>query len=358
MLMVFGVIQQRTVDLSYLATFLNPNTQTSSRYRRLQRFFSEFTLVQSHISALILKLLSAHTQSPWVLAMDRTNWKFGRKHINILVVSVIVGKVGFPICWMSLPKLTKCGNSKTYHRIKIMKRLLKLICATDIKVLTMDREFIGEEWLGWLDLQGVAYIVRIKSCHDVNKQAAEKLARRNRWKKFANEHFTVFGQEVFFASKRIKKGRSERLIVISNRFKAAQLLELYRLRWGIELFFGHCKKKGFNFEDTHITKGVRISQLLAVIAVAFSICYLRAIQMNQLHRIPKYLLKRKSFFRIGMEEIQRIISASLEEELRLFYQFIKDALQHHNKSNIRSRNVLKFTLTADNKDLINHKIVA
>lgn len=30
----------------------------------------------------------------WVLAIDRTNWQFGKAHINILVVSVILGEVG------------------------------------------------------------------------------------------------------------------------------------------------------------------------------------------------------------------------------------------------------------------------
>ena len=51
-----------------------------------------------------------------------------------------------PPC-VALPRATKCGNSKTTHRIDLMKRFLRIIPASDVKALTMDREFIGKEWL-------------------------------------------------------------------------------------------------------------------------------------------------------------------------------------------------------------------
>jgi len=33
--------------------------------------------------------LAPKSANGWVLAMERTNWQFGKTHINILVVSVI-----------------------------------------------------------------------------------------------------------------------------------------------------------------------------------------------------------------------------------------------------------------------------
>ena len=29
--------------------------------------------------------------------MDRTNWQFGKTHINILCITAVFGKVGFPL---------------------------------------------------------------------------------------------------------------------------------------------------------------------------------------------------------------------------------------------------------------------
>ena len=43
----------------------------------------------------------------YTLSMDRTNWQFGRKHINFLVVSVVAGTVAVPLFWKVLPKKNK-----------------------------------------------------------------------------------------------------------------------------------------------------------------------------------------------------------------------------------------------------------
>ena len=47
---------------------------------------------------------------PWVLAMDRTNWEFGKTTINILMISVIWKGMGVPLIWTLLPS---AGNSNT-----------------------------------------------------------------------------------------------------------------------------------------------------------------------------------------------------------------------------------------------------
>ena len=69
--------------------------------------------------------------------MDRTNWKYGKRHINILTIGVVVNKVAIPIVWKVLPQKTKRGNSNTGQRIAILKKLLEIIPSKDIHVLTM-----------------------------------------------------------------------------------------------------------------------------------------------------------------------------------------------------------------------------
>ncbi len=41
-----------------------------------------------------------------VLSMDRTNWKFGKVHINILMLSVAHKGMAIPIVWYLLKKKT------------------------------------------------------------------------------------------------------------------------------------------------------------------------------------------------------------------------------------------------------------
>ena len=114
------------------------------------------------IGALIL-VLSPMPPNGWVLAMDRTNWKFGKFDINILVVTVILNGVGLPIVWRMLPKKTKRGNSNCFHRVHLMKNVLAILPVADIRALTMDREFIDRKWLAWLRLMEVPYVVRVKA---------------------------------------------------------------------------------------------------------------------------------------------------------------------------------------------------
>ena len=63
------------------------------------------------------------------------------------------------------------------------------------------------------------------------------------------------------------------MAVISNRFRRSEALEIYRQRWGIETLFGHLKKRGYQFEDTHTAKKDRIEKLMGMLTLAFALCY-------------------------------------------------------------------------------------
>ena len=109
--------------------------------------------------------------------MDRTNWQFGRHDINFLVIAIVVGKVSIPLLWKILPRKTKSGNSNTAQRIALTEKLLALIPARDIRVLAMDREFGGKQWLAWLDRKAVNFVLRIKKNTVVGKRLAEEHAK-------------------------------------------------------------------------------------------------------------------------------------------------------------------------------------
>ena len=77
-----------------------------------------------------------------------------------------------------LPQKTKRGNSNTAQRQAIMNRLLKILPAIDIYVLTMDREFIGNQWFKWLEKKNIGYIARIKLNTNISDQPVATLAKK------------------------------------------------------------------------------------------------------------------------------------------------------------------------------------
>jgi len=59
------------------------------------------------------------------------------------------------------------------------------------------------------------------------------------------------------------------LILVTPEFNSKSI-EDYAKRWEIETLFGCLKTRGYNFEDTHLTKPERIDKLLAILAIAFA----------------------------------------------------------------------------------------
>lgn len=105
--LIIGIIRHRTVNLSLLATCQQSSkAKPLNKYRKLQRFFEQFDLPLLDVGLLILSRLTK-PRGGWVLSMDRTNWKFGQNHINILTIGVVVNKVAIPIVWKVLPQRNK-----------------------------------------------------------------------------------------------------------------------------------------------------------------------------------------------------------------------------------------------------------
>lgn len=94
-LFIISLIKVSTVNLSKIALGFNAKAKDSSNYRRLQRFFSKFTIEFDCIAKLVIGLLPQ--KEDLVLTMDRTNWKLGKTNINILVLGAAYKGIAFPI---------------------------------------------------------------------------------------------------------------------------------------------------------------------------------------------------------------------------------------------------------------------
>ncbi len=112
---------------------------------------------------------------PWHLALDRTNYKFGRCHINILMLGVVHKKVCLQLFWVLLDK---AGNSNAQERTNLMERLNKAFPDQSIASLSGDREFIGEWWMSWLESQGHSLCFRPGCCRKSYVKEDEDRRRR------------------------------------------------------------------------------------------------------------------------------------------------------------------------------------
>jgi hypothetical protein len=155
---LIALLKVRSVNLVEVATAFSRKAKKESNYKRLQRFFRSFPIDFSIISKLIVQLLPIKDKL-WTLTMDRTNWKFGRLDINPLVLGIAYKGVAFPILWIPLPKR---GNSNTPERIGLLDRFIKIFGVNKIKCLTADREFIGQEWFGYLLSKLILFRIRIR----------------------------------------------------------------------------------------------------------------------------------------------------------------------------------------------------
>jgi hypothetical protein len=159
------------------------------------------------------------------------------------------------------------------------------------------------------------FFIRIRNNALVRKAGKTKELHAKRL--FNCQHFRslrksriLFGHQLYVGGQKI--GKNEWLIIISDHpIKHGD--KFYAERWGIEVFFGACKKRGFNFEDTHVTKLDRVSNIVFLLAIAF--CWAMKtgeMLLDKGHQISiKKLKKRKaklySIFRIGLDRLKEFL---------------------------------------------------
>ena len=246
----------------------------------IQRKMLEIRAEQKEYIATTLLIKEKHQSftvygGPYVLSMDRTNWQFGSFDINALVIGVTYKGGAFPILFRLLPKR---GNSNTKERIQIMDRFIRLFGKSNIKCLVADREFVGQDWLGYLNRERIPYHLRIRENFWVKDPRTGKEFKAwwmfNHLKYGQSEYqmriYYVNGQLCYLSGARLKNqdGKVELQIVVSYN-KPEEAISSCKERWQIETAFRAMKTSGFNIEDTHLANIDRIEKLFAVMTIAF-----------------------------------------------------------------------------------------
>jgi len=327
-LFIIALNQVRTVNFEKLAIAFNHDAKKDSSLRRIQRFIADFDLQYDLIARLVFNLLPA--KPPYRLSMDRTNWKFGSKNINILVLAITYKGIAFPLLFKVEPK---AGNSSTQQRINIINDYIKLFGLETIDCLLADREFIGERWIGYLNINRIRYHIRIRNNFWVTMPRTGRRVKAswlfnqlkiNQFKfhenivKINNVLCYISGSKVFD-----KDGKPELQIIISfNNPQRAN--DLYKERWQIESAFKGLKSSGFHFEDTHLTDPDRVQKLFALVIIAFTWAYVVGIALDKLTpiKIKKHGRRAKSLMVYGLDYIAIILFRNDLTELRACCDFL------------------------------------
>lgn len=308
--MVQALICVRTVNLTQIAAAFQANCKEESTYRRVCRFFTDFTFDFSAIAPFVLKLFSLDDKC--ILILDRTNWKWGKTPINILMLSVGYKGISIPFFWSVL---NLEGNSCLRDRTSLFERALKRFPADRIEVFLADREFVGKEWFNYLIKNNIPFIIRVKNSYLIKSEDEDSLMKIRaflkqfgRKKKVCNVKIEMWGKKLFLSFQKGKKGAKEPMILVSNR-SFQDPLKLYRKRWGIETLFGCLKTRGFHLEDTHITDPDKIERMVFVLTFAF--CWALKMGEFKCKEVPikrkAHGRKAKSVFRYGLDLIRKAL---------------------------------------------------
>ena len=320
------IMQHGTISLWRLAAYVASAAQTASVRRRFYRFFQFVRLDGTHAARVVVELLGL-SGKPWVLAIDRTNWDFGKTTINILMISVAWNGMGIPLLWMLLPT---AGNSNTSERTELLDRLRAAFPDMKIAALMGDREFIGDAWMAYLQRENIPFILRLRENQYVLREGYVALP------------ISVIAQHLKVGEKMIVKGScrlgranetlsaSVRLVI--TRLASGELLALacsgrarhalarYRQRWTIETMFGNLKTKGFALEATHLTDPDKLCTLLALMAFAVALTVKTGVAMARLHAIPikKHGRRAWSLFALGLNTLRKIFVAASPDQIIAF----------------------------------------
>lgn len=259
------------------------------------------------------------------LVIDRTNWKFGEQDINIFMLGITYRNIAFPLIFKILDKK---GNSNSGERIALINRFIKLFGKECIDCLMADREFVGEEWIRFLNEQKLRYYIRIRNNfktflpHKNNTIPVSWLFKGLKVGEIKHYPKIVkINGEYCYLSPTLtqKRGEKPELLIIISYNKNEQSLLNYRERWQVECCFKAMKTSGFDIENTHLQDLERVEKLLCLVMIAFVWCYIIGDFVDRNIKaisIKNHGHRAKSVFKYGLEYISNILQNPYRKEFK------------------------------------------
>jgi hypothetical protein len=281
------ILSSRTVCLYKCRDKIAGDSKKEAKYALLIRLFKLPNLekVVSGISLLIVDLLFPK-EATIHLVMDRTNWKFGNCHMNVLVLGFLFHKnsIFIPLVWTDLGEKRKRGNSNYEDRKNLIDKFLNLVGTNTSRfVLVADREFLGTDFWAYLTAKGLHFVIRIRQftylelcsqCFNLSKKEVifwiqQEVTRNGKFVfdlPFGGKFYRVV---VVKNNQKYPKKGNEYLFLLSDLKQENEILAYYTFRWKIECCFRHMKSNGFNLEEIHFKDQQKIDCIFAMATLAY-----------------------------------------------------------------------------------------
>ena len=209
------------------------------------------------------------------------------------------------------------GNSSQQDRIKLFQHIIDLIGVHRIKVVIMDREFIGHNWLKWLKSKSIAFCVRVPKHHKIMLEYGNRIKAEE----YLNLHgATAFKQVIVdgvVVNCSISKDRQEALLYLIGTIEVGELKNTYDKRWTIEVFFQALKGRGFNMEQSRLRCLKKYKKLFAIVSMAYTLCWAAGIEQGRQNPVnPKnHGYPQFSVFRRGLNLIRKVYKQKFIEPI-------------------------------------------
>lgn len=304
--LLISLLLVSTVNLTRVALGFGGSATSDSRYRRLKRFFAEVEMDFKKLAQAIVGLIGLPDE-PWVLIFDRTRWDLGERANNMLVLSVALGDNAVPLFWKNIDKR---GNSHADDRFALLEKFFEVFGQGRIKCVLGDREFASSEFMKYLRNKNILFCIRVKDNSYAKNAKGKRVKLRHCCRKIATgeswhgtKPYYLWGNKITLVALRIEGD----LVVLATTLAGLEALPLYARRWEIETSFGALKSRGFNLEDTHMTKVERTEKWFAILALAFAWAYRTGQWLEAKKKTPLKTHGRKavSCFRRGYDCIRQ-----------------------------------------------------
>jgi Transposase DDE domain len=304
----------KQVKLETLAARLPIPILFESRRKKIQRFLSlpELNVEKIWFPIMDWWLTQTFKEGEVIyLVMDRTSWM----EINLMMVSVVWGKRGFPIYWQLLKKK---GSSNFQEQSEILGKVLSRFERYKVVVLG-DREFCSVQLGEWLNQQAVYFCLRVKKNEYIEVEKDLIITLR--------ELCLEPGMSLFFHQVRMTKTKrvkgfnvackrqekqfgwasEDPWFILTNLGTLEQAISSYEKRFSIEEMFRDYKSGGYNLENTNV-KDDRLMVLILLIAIAYTATTIVGREVS-VKSVEKYVgrvaekereERRHSYFYVGL----------------------------------------------------------
>ena len=304
---VIGLLKARKVHFPAVAQHFNDQVKVASNQPRIEKLFRQTPLDYTVLALLLVSLLPRRGKLR--LCLDRTAWNFGQCEVNILLVTVGSGELQWPLCWALLDN--RSGNSNAADRIALLDFCLQVLGCERIGLVLGDREFVGQNWFGYLISKRLNFVVRLPKQHLLTDSHGREHAiatlglavgQSRSWR--TCQVNGVWGQAVVTAL----DGGEFRFLFGS--VSAPLLGQFYRLRWTIEQCFQNLKGRGFDLQSTHLRCYEKLKKLVGLVSLSYALCVsLGKYCAEKVQPIPvkKHGRKSRSLSRHGLDVLQELL---------------------------------------------------